>query len=416
MLNYRNLLALIVVTFLAAQGCDPAKTFGGIFSPREEKTKNGEMQLEHDPMNPEEKAQAGVHYDPRMWVEGQYKPDQLGAVLTSQGSEAVSPMTFAETGGDHNIDLSTDGKMMIYSTTRWSANPQICMQSITGKAVRRLTDDHMSDMMPKFHPFGSEIAWCSNRAGNWDIWIQRIDDAQNRALTQLTRDTDDEIHPCYSPDGKLIAFSRFNGMDGNWQIWVIDIENRVLSAVTEGLFPEFRPVVDKSGGRERYTIAYQRNRVRDVPFFSIWTVDVAMNKDGSVDAVTSPAEVVSSGDWAAITPAWSPDGNYLTFATVRKSMLAQFQARIYRADDIWVVKRDGTNLTQITSHSAPDWDPFWAKDPADSAGPGRIYFDSTRSGQPNIYSVRPVVADILVRARPESADKGAGGADKGEDK
>jgi len=397
--RYRNLLLNMAVMSAFLVGCDPSGSMSALFKPKAKEPKSGEMQMTRDPVNPEEKTQQGIHYDPRMWVENAYDPGSLAARITSTGGKGMTRQTFADVGGDHNVHIDATGKWMAFATTRYSQTPQVCIQSVQGKAVQLLTEDNMSDMMPKFSPKGNEIAWCSNRAGNWDIWVQRTDTLPSRQVTQLTLDTDDEVHPTWSHDGKLLAFSRFNSMDGVWQIWIMDYHNRTVSNITDGLFPEFSPIAKRmEKGMPVYTIAYQRNRNRDVPFYSIWTIDVRMGADGKVESVSDPTEIVADRDWAAITPAWSPDGKYLVFATVRKSPLAQFQARLYKADDIYVVRLDGTDLTQITNHSAPDWDPFWGKDPADPNGPGRIYFVSNRSGQPNVWSVRPVIAGLLAQA------------------
>ncbi len=401
--RYRNLLLAIGIVVLAATGCDPQGTMGRLFERKKAEPKRGEKQLARDPLHPREKGQVGIHYDPRQWVENAYDPGTVAERITSPGFKGMTRQTFTGVGGDHNVHINATGEWMAYATTRYSENPQICVQSVKGKAVTLITEDNMSDMMPKFSPRGNEIAWCSNRSGNWDIWVQRTDTLPNKQITQLTRNTDDDVHPSWSFDGKLLAFSRFNSMDGVWQIWIMDYHNRTVSNITEGLFPEFCPIARKKDkqGRPVYTLAYQRNRNRDVPFYSIWTIDVHMASDGKVEAVDAPSEIISDRDWAAINPAWSPDGNYLAFATVRRSPLAQYQARLYKADDIFVVRLDGTDLTQITKHSAPDWDPFWAKDPTDPESPGRLYFVSNRSGQPNVWSVKPLVAGMLARAVPD---------------
>ncbi len=351
----------------------------------------GTHQLAHDPVRPINKTQVGINYDPYEFVEGQYNPDTIAARITSPGFRGLTQQTFAEAGGDHNVNVDRTGKWMVFASTRYSVTPQICMQNVRGLSVRLLTEDRMSDMMPAFSPRGDLIAWSSNRYGNWDILVEKVDATPDSRPRQLTNSTDDDIHPSWSQDQNLVAFSRFNSMDGLWQIWVMDFNNRTLSYITEGLFPEFRPIPEENG---IYTIAYQRHRRRDVPWYSIWTIKVRMGKDGAVEAVNSPEEIVANDQWAAITPVWSPDGQCLAFASVRKSPLAQWQARIYKADDIWTVRINGTDLTQITNHSAPDWDPWWA---AEEGNPvGRLYFTSLRSGHPNIWSVRPLIAGLEV--------------------
>lgn len=401
MRNLAKVMALVCMSLVSA-GCI-TETVSGLFNSPGKHEDAAEarapMQRERDPVNPVRKAEMGVDYDPRDWIATQYHPGSLDKMITSSGFKGMTQQTFAETGGDTNVHLNVAGDRMIYSSTRYSTNPEVCVQGITAKAVQLMTEDRMGDMMPKFSPDNTEVVWCSNRYGNWDILVQETEAGPDSRPRQLTRSRDDDIHPTWSPDGLMLAFSRFNSMDGLWQIWVMNYRTRTLSYITEGLFPEFKPVPGKKGARGEpvYTLAYQRARKRDVPWYSIWTIDVRMGMHGAVEAVGSPQEIISSDQWAAINPAWSPDGEYLVFATVRKSTLAQWQARIYKADDIYVVRIDGTDLTQITSHSAPDWDPWWASDPSDPTGPGRIYFTSERSGVANIWSVKPLIPGMLVR-------------------
>ncbi len=406
-----NLLPFMMIASALLCGCNGFQTLANMFKGSDpasrgaEKGELGERQLERDPMPMARKGGVGIEYDPRNWKAQFYDPSAIGNIIHSTGAKGVTQHTFIESGAVLHIDLSHDGRYMTYASTQYSRTPQICMQGTDSKAVQVLTQDTMSDMMPKLSPpniaarqgeqTGQYIAWCSDRYGNWDILIQRADGSPDAQPRQLTRSTDDDIHPTWSPDGKYIAFCRFNSMDGMWQIWVLNLENRVLSHVTEGLFPKFRPVGDQPG---EYTLVYQRHRKRDVPWYSIWTTRISPSADGRVETVEAPIEIVANHNWAAITPTWSPNGNYIAFATVRKSTLAQWQARIYKPDDVWVVRVDGTDLTQITDHPAPDWNPSWALDPNKPDDPtGRIYFTSERSGHANIWSVKPVVAGLVVQ-------------------
>jgi len=427
-LNNIAILPLLMLPGILAAGCGDGKKLSEIFQPKPAarttaKTAKGkaaaapapgEAQLERDPVSLENKTQIGFEYDPRLWTENLYNPDTISQRITSAGYGGLSQHTFAEAGGDFNVDVDRSGKWLAYATTRYSVTPKICLQSTAGKAVTLFTQDNMSDMMPKFSPDGELIAWCSNRYGNWDILVQRRDAKPESRPTQLTSSPDDDIHPTWSADQSLLAFSRFNSMDGLWQIWIMDYHTRTLSNITEGLFPEFCPVIKKRDdkGKPVYTIAYQRNRKRDMPWFSIWTIDVRMGEQGRVEAVAAPVEIVANDQWAAITPSWSPDGEYLAFATVRKSPLAQWQARIYKADDIWVVSVNGTDLTQITNHAAPEWEPCWAQEEGNPCG--RIYFSSLANGHPNIWSVKPLVAGMLVQAdASQPAAKGEVKSDDG---
>ncbi len=356
----------------------------------------GEKYPEMDPANPIQKEQMGIEYQPRHWVEGMYNPNTLG--VRTHGSGLINGLTqntFASAGGDHNISLDPSGKTMYFSTTRMSKNPKLAMQDVDSKAWTLLTEGGMADMMPAVSPDGRNVAWCSNRYGNWSLLLRELNVPSGSGPKQLTRTPDDDIHPTWSPDSRFLAFSRFNSMDGQWQIWVMDMEKKTFTAIAEGLFPNFNPVMrrETADGRPVYTIAYQRHRQRDIPWYSIWTLDLAVQPNGRIEAMGSPREIVSSNEWAAITPTWSPTGDYLAFASVRKSPLSEMQARIYRADDIWAVRVDGTDLTQVTDHPAPDWYPYWAREEGNPVG--RIYFTSSRKGNPTIWSVRPLLPGLL---------------------
>ncbi len=370
---------------------------------RDEEWRYGERYPEMDPANPIQKEQMGIEYQPRQWVEGLYNPNSLG--VRTHGSGLINGLTqntFASAGGDHNVSLDPAGKTMYFSTTRMSKNPKLAMQDVDSKAWTLLTDDTMADMMPAVSPDGNTLVWCSNRYGNWSLLMRELNAPAGSGAKQLTRTPDDDIHPTWSPDSKFLAFSRFNSMDGQWQIWVMDLERKTFTAITEGLFPTFKPVQSKMtpDGKPIYTIAYQRHRQRDIPWYSIWTLDLAVQPNGRVEAMGSPKEIVSSNEWAAITPSWSPTGDYLAFASVRKSPLSEMQARIYRADDIWAIRVDGTDLTQVTDHPAPDWYPHWAREEGNPVG--RIYFTSSRKGNPTIWSVRPLLPGLLNDLREEA--------------
>jgi Tol biopolymer transport system component len=60
-------------------------------------------------------------------------------------------------------------------------------------------------MQPAWSPDGSQIAFSSNRAGSYDIWLMSSDGTN---LRQLTDDFDWDRAPSWSPDGSRIAFGR----------------------------------------------------------------------------------------------------------------------------------------------------------------------------------------------------------------
>ncbi len=55
----------------------------------------------------------------------------------------------------------------------------------------------------KSSPVQTEIAFCSNRDGNWEIYIMNADGSERK---RLTNNRADDLYPSWSPDGKKITF------------------------------------------------------------------------------------------------------------------------------------------------------------------------------------------------------------------
>jgi len=276
----------------------------------------------------------------------------------------IQQHSFSTVGEDADPDISRDGTQLVFASKAHSPYWNIYIKPVNGRVMTQKTDTQDNDIQPKLSPDGKHVAFASDRNGNYDIFV--IGAQISGSIRQVTNSTDDEISPSWSPDGKEVVYCSLSAMSQQWELWKINLETQAKTNLGPGFLPEWGPAGD---------IVFQRARTRDGMLFSIWT----MGKDGS-----RPTEIISSRDWAAINPAWSPLGDRLVFATVRKSPVAVIENRLTRGDDIWMIKNDGTGLVQITRHAQPDWNPVWGAD-------NRIYFTSERNGQKNIWSVEPLV-------------------------
>ena len=82
---------------------------------------------------------------------------------------------------------------------------------------RQFTYGDQVDGQPKWSPDGREIAFVSNRDGNWEIYGMNPDGS---GQVRLTEDEATDISPAWSPDGSRIAFESYR--DGNMEIYVMD--------------------------------------------------------------------------------------------------------------------------------------------------------------------------------------------------
>ncbi len=104
-----------------------------------------------------------------------------------------------------------------------------------------------------------------------------------------------------------------------------------------------------------------------------------MNFDGS-----HKVRLTSTPDISETDPAWSPDAE-VPLSAIR----VVFASSKTGGGDLYTVRAsDGGNLTRITSSKKPDFQPDWSI--GNSTFPhGRIAFVSTRSGNADIYVMKP---------------------------
>jgi Tol biopolymer transport system component len=206
-------------------------------------------------------------------------------------------------------------------------------------------DFHVRTLAPE--PPG-KIAFASDRAGNFDIYVMNPDGS---GLVRLTNDPAEDTHPTWSPDGRQIAF--VSNRDGNKEIYVINADGGGLTRLTNNTAEDFSPAWSPATTPQKIAFVSHRDGNDEV---------YLMNTDGS--SQTNLTLNNSDDD----DPTWAPSGTMLAFATNRDG-------------DKFEIYRVNTNmdfLTRITNNSANDVAPTWA--------PGRITYQSDRDGNDELYT------------------------------
>ena len=78
-----------------------------------------------------------------------------------------------------------------------------------GTGALRLTDNKARDVYPRFSPDGKQIAFSSNRDGNYDVYVVAADGGKPR---QLTWHTANDTVVGWTPDGKNVLFTSARGL------------------------------------------------------------------------------------------------------------------------------------------------------------------------------------------------------------
>jgi TolB protein len=279
--------------------------------------------------------------------------------------------TFPDEGADFDPDVDPAGKLLVFASTRHSRHSHLYTKPIGGAVITQITDEDADDVQPAICPSGKRIAYASNRAGQWDIWLI---DANGKNPTQVTSSPMPEMRPSWSPDGRRLIYCRLTSNQNHGDLWVVDLLNPgVKRCIGEGLFPDWSPRGDK--------IAYQRARHRGSGWFSIWTLDF------QDDEVLFPTEIASSSQCAYICPTWSVDGRQIAFTAVpaaRATGAAPAGDRPARGSrsDILIVDVDGRGLQRLTDGQGENNSPAWAAD-------GRIFYTAKTAKTETIWSVKP---------------------------
>ena len=190
--------------------------------------------------------------------------------------------------------VSPDGKQIAFHSDR-DGNFEIYVADINGEAARRRTDDPGIDLAPAWSRDGRQIVFMSNRA-NKDFDIYRMN-ADGSGLERLTSGGSNGF-PEYSPDGSQLA------LQIDHDIYIMNLTTKGLRRLTHDPANGMHPTWSPDGRR----IAFMSSRNGRGEIFTA----LADGSDPQV-AVTMP-----SGD--AIDPRWSPGGKRIIFVHVPGGM------------------------------------------------------------------------------------------------
>lgn len=238
-------------------------------------------------------------------------------------------------GAEAFPDWSPDGTRIAFVASL-EGNCDIYVLQADGSGLANLTDSQADEMYPTWSPDGREIVYSSGG----QLHVIDLDSGDRRQLTDS-----ELIHdfPDWSPDGESIVFSGGNdpaGPDVVHDIYVIRARGGEEVALTEGerllVAPQWSPdgrriaYFDHTDALTVWTmgadgsgalmlgpgghVSWRQDGQSLVYDLEVGRGDVDLYRTGIAE---SEAVLVVDGPGIDTTPAWSPDGQMIVFASDR---------------------------------------------------------------------------------------------------
>lgn len=246
-----------------------------------------------------------------------------------------------------------DSRVVFVSETgpRTQRSKRIGVMDYDGRNVKWLTSRSALVLSPRFAPDGQRLVFTSYESGRPGLVELTLDPVKTRPLTG--RDGAMAFGARFAPDGRWLAYSR--EMRGNTDLWRMDLQTGVATALTDAPSIETSPAYAPDGQR----IVFESDRSGTPQLYVM-------------PAAGGDATRISFGDGRYGSPAWSPRGDLIAFTR-----------QTGKKFHIGVMRPDGSGERMLTE-SWLDEGPTWAPN-------GRVVMFTRETegaeGRPNLYMV-----------------------------
>lgn len=225
-------------------------------------------------------------------------------------------------------------------------------------SITQLTNETSNNFGRALSPDGTQLAFTSDRSGNWQIYILDLVNMTTRRITDLP---DQARHPVWSPDGMSIAFNSFPSPTSSL-IWTMGSDGSDPRHLVESA-PSGRPSWSPDGT----SVAFNGGRVDSngdgvIDTADMWDIFMIIN------GTPGEKNLTNTPDFTEIAPAWSPDGRIIVFSSVRSdtnqdgSITLDDNGEICMLE-IALVDPAGAGITCLTNTpNLSEGEPFWTLD------------------------------------------------------
>jgi len=298
----------------------------------------------------------GWLYDTHNAVTPQVLGKQYNEVA-SQDSARMVAHRFADEiilrlgGGINGIAETT-----IYFVSSRTGSKEIWAMDYDGQNQRQITHLGSITLSPRISPDNTRLAFSSLGREGWDVRMYSLELGRPVGFSAGTAGGSN-LSPAWSGDGTKVAFS--SSRSGDSEIWVADAGGGNLHKVTSLKGPNVSPTWNP---RTNAQLAWVGGRTGEPQIY-------IMDQDGANE------QRLTDGGYA-VSPSWSPNGQFLAFSWNRK-----YGPGDPGGVDIHVIDIASKDYLQVTHESGSNDFPCWAPD-------GRhIVFQRTIGNRTDIWTM-----------------------------
>lgn len=246
------------------------------------------------------------------------------------------------------------GQIVFYDDRAAGNHQQIYLERADGSDVRQLVVSDFDDAKPQLSPDGRTVAFTRYDADSSNIFVVNVDGSGLREIDKASC-----VKPCgadedvsWSPDGTQFVVTRdlfdtfplnSSSTPYNVGLWLIGADGRGAHQITlkgrvcKDVCPGDAQDNAAAWSPDGKRLAFSRDTYGSPDDFGIYTIAA----DGSDLRRVTP-EGLDAAD-----PAWSPDGSLIVFQSPPEANQGGEQ-------NIYTIHPDGTGLTQVTAHLSSD--------------------------------------------------------------
>lgn len=264
---------------------------------------------------------------------------------------------------------------IVYSCNDDDGFAQICIINADGSNERRLTSfSQAASTYPSLASDGNYVIFTSNKTGDHAIYRLSL---LNNQLDQLTEQGGDKGFPQQSPNGLWIAYADVKNKstniyvmnsdgsnlreiysNGNRPVWSSDSQKLAFICLDEK-FQRQICIMDKNGNnvkRVSNISNLQHEWVSWSPDGSELAFAIGNKEDKNrkicVINIDGSGLKVLYDKYDSIEPSYSPDGNWISF-------LNYLDRNVSGRGEIFIMRRDGSDVRRLTNNDRNDWLPVW---------------------------------------------------------